>query len=326
MSKTMIMTGLPGAGSTTLISPTGRAARTMAVILVEMEMSASDALLRSAGMRERTRDQATRRKAQEDEASQREAREIGWGRDQLERDIAAAGDPVRLVSVKNFYGKWTFKLVQWLAHGVGAEIGHDFTYNRMVYNEDHDEQKLRRAVTARFAKLLVRQRELAERMGKPRIMTPDEVDLGKLSIEMPVAAALKRAFGEDAGKVLREAIATNRGAVQSFTGSRRYKALENAGMSGLELEFGRDTVRGIFSAGHGEKTIRWSKGGLSIFGVDIPETMLEAMPGRRIGEIIEHPLIDAGMRVTAATRCRKNGRDGVALTVRDMTSPVPAEW
>lgn len=45
--------------------------------------------------------------------------------------------------------------------------------------------------------------------------------------------------------------------------------------------------------------------------------------GRTLGELIDHPMFDGSMRITAVHETRSGG---FALTLEDAMGPMPAHW
>ena len=283
----------------------------------------------SGAAREREAERAARNAEHERfrrEREERDARETAWVRDQFERDNAAAGNPVDLVDVEAVYDGWKATVLQWLPHGIREKVEHTLRHTRANYGDDHKEPKLRKVVTRRFAKLLRIQADMGERLGRPRKVDADEIDLSRFVIEAPLAAILEEVLGKDAGPRLRAAMAQNRPALEGRWNRECDEARLRTGVEGVELQFGRETIRGAFQTSGGRFSFRWSKGGLQLFGTSIPDSLVPAMVGRRVGEVVEHPLLDPGMLITSATLMGRNGDEGVALTVKDATRPVPAGW
>jgi hypothetical protein len=264
--------------------------------------------------------------ARKTERDLRDERETAWVRDQVERDVEAAGSPVGVVNVKAAYNGWTVRLMQWLPHGVGGEVDHDLTFNRTGYGDDHKEPRLRRFVTQRMAKVLRRQVEAMERLGFPRALDAAEIDLTRFRIEAPLVAMMRAAFGKDAGAKLRAAMATNQ-SVLGRSYERDYEdALRGVAVKDVTIQYGRGRIQGAFETTVDGVTLRWSKGGLSMFGASIPDSLVGALTGLKLGQVVEHPLFDPDLKVTSSSNARRQGRDGVALTVSGMMQEVPEDW
>lgn len=329
--RTDTMLGATSAIGTTVAPPSGPMIRlirmTREPVTMKEAARAGSAAVEALKERDRAkseRDAESRRLRRERE--ERDARESAWVRDQLEQDAAAAGDPVEVIEVRATYNGWTATVLQWLPHGICEKVEHTLQHTRPSYTEDHKEPKLRRIATRRFAKLLRNQSEMCERLGRPRMITAEEIDLSRFSIEAPVAAILDTVLGDKAGPMLRAAMADNRPALNWRWMSEFDEARQRTGLDGVELQFGRDSIRGVFQTQDGGLSFRWSKGGLQLFGTGIPDSIVPAMAGRRVGEIIDHPMLDPDMLVTSASLMGRKGEDGIALTVKDAMRAVPEKW
>lgn len=266
----------------------------------------------------------TRRENPEDPFKAIEARETAWIGDQLASDIAALGGGPQIEKVTYVHGFWNVAMLQWQANGIAARIVHEFKFERRKYREPHDEAKLRRAVSGRFSKMLARQAEQVRMLGEPRLSNPEDIDLTRFRIDMPLAAMLKATY-PDAGSQLRKGLALNNEYIfrsESYNGRRN----QAEGVKSVHLSLGRELIRGEFTLVVKGAVLKWSKGSLSIMGMDLPDTLWTGCVGRRLEDIFEHPWFAGDMRITAISPTRRDGVDGWALTVKGSDGPLPVEW
>lgn len=246
-------------------------------------------------------------------------REAGWIEDQLEKDLAALGCGAQVLEVRpDGWASWIVQMLQWNASGIGVKIDHVMHLERRNYRDPFEEGKLRRIATKRFAKTLKQQADLARDLGAPRIFSEDEIDLSRFSIDKPLAAVIE-AFWPDGGKNIRRALATNN--PHAF-----YLDAYNRDRPVISLSFGRHVVRGEFTIEVDGVTLKWSKGGLSVFGAQAPETLMLGCAGHPLKHVLQHEMFDGSMFITAVNPTRWNGMDGFALTLKDTTGPMPADW
>lgn len=260
------------------------------------------------------------------------ARECRWIGERLTADIVALGAGPVLLKVSEQHGAFTVRMLQWQANRMGIEVDHVFKPNRQGYGVAFEEAKLGKQTSARFAKLLQNQAESARELGTPRPIAPEEITLTRYTIEKPFAAMMSHAFGQDAGPLLRSAMAANRKEIVHEARWSEDKRLEQAGFVDHEVSWARDTIRGAFSTGEGDVSLTWSKGSLAIFGVDLPDSVWMGCTGQRLGSLIGHPLFDGDMLITAVHATREKGvannqaRQGWTLTLKDTSGPIPTDW
>lgn len=311
MTKT-ILPGLPA-------TPASRPSTSVASIAV----AETDAMRRRAQENAQRARQIAEEKA---ERARRDRRELGWVVDQFRLDNDAAGGPMAIVDAQDRFGReWVVTVTCWRHDGVGQRKDVTIPNQRRSYDADHDEIKLRKMVSARLAGLMERQRELGAERGTARMFTASEIRLADYRIEMPLLAMLRAQLGDGrAADLLRGTVA---GDGMRFRGvePRISNELRDAGYDSVEIEVGRGVIRGAFSFG-GDRGGRWSKGGLSIYDTTLPQAAMTALAGRPLGDVLSHPLFDPSMKVTAAQPTRRKGVDGIALTIKDMHTDMPAGW
>lgn len=302
--------------------------RRRAIVVMAMEVLSAEAEDRRAAIARGVRRAFPGRSAKEPskyEISRERERSII--EDEIRAMVAEAGSPVTVVGVTDGCRHWDVTLLQWLANGAGAKRVNALKVDGGM--DDVPEARLRRMVRGRFAKLLQTQTETARTRGPARILQPEELDLSAMRIEAPVAAMLGKVFGRSAGFVLRHMIAKDLSRITydgtMIDGRRMSDILKDSGFENFELEAGRN-VKGVMQVKVGDAFLEWSKGGLNMFGLPLPTTVLMGCTGRTLGDVFEHPLFAPSIRITAVSTVRSSGRDGVALTTKDFLHDIPEGW
>lgn len=245
--------------------------------------------------------------------------ETEWIKDQLYKDIQKHGVGPEIHAVYQRYHGWIVKMLQWQPNGIAMLVDHELKMERGRYQQPFDEEILRKTVTNRFSKLLKRQAEQIQELGAPRILKPEEIDLTRYQMDKPLAAMLTAEWPEAPG-LLRRGITTNDALLMG------HRLANPNGRTTAELTYGRDVIQGKFSIDAGDVSLRWSKGALIILGITLPQTLRTACIGRPLKTVIEHPLFDGDMIITAIDIMRREGRDGLALNLKNTTQAMPAGW
>jgi len=278
---------------------------------------------------EAARQTAHRKSPHQIEREKHEARELEIVERSVRAMVEEAGSPVVVEKVEIRYGEvFDVTLLQWRSYGVGGLEKHELRLPRKTYMQVLSDEKIDRMVRGRFARLIGVQADHAATRGTARLFKPDEVDLSHMEIERPLAAALRERYGSKAGMVLRRLAIGDRSAlydrgdetIEGRSGSRK-QLVEN-----IDVDFARTRVRGSFTTEAQGVGFVWSKGGLTILEAPLPDVVLTGCTGQRFGSLIEHRLFDGDMRITSQTAVSKQGRAGVALTMKDFMQPMPAQW
>jgi len=278
---------------------------------------------------ETARETMRRKTPQQIEREKHEARELDLVARSVRAMVEEAGSPVIVEKVEMRYGEvFDVTLLQWRSYGVGGLEKHELRLPRKTYMQVLSPEKIDRMVRGRFAKLMKMQADHAATRGTARLFKPEEVDLSHMEIERPLAAALLERYGSKAGMVLRRMAIGDRSALyergDETDGDRRSTVKHT--VENIDVDFGRNKVRGSFTTEARGVGFVWSKGGLTILEAPLPDVVLNGCTGQRFGSLIEHRLFDGDMRITSQTTVSKTGRAGVALTMKDFMQPMPEQW
>lgn len=271
----------------------------------------------------------SRRERQEEERTNRDNRLSGWIRDQLERDIEALGGGPVIQTVTRDYRGYIVRMLQWQANGIATVHEHHFCKEHCQADPEVEEARMRKSVSARFKALLQNQAERVRDLGPPHAFTPEDVDMSRYAIDMPLAAIMTHVFGSEAGSILRKAMVANDKQPYYDTGWKSDPRMAQRGMRNLDLSYPRDAIRGSFTYEDKGITFVWSKGALAIYGVTLPDAVWTGATGRRLGDLVEHPLFAESMIITAVQPTRMKGgggRTGWTLTLKDFLGPMPKGW
>lgn len=249
-------------------------------------------------------------------------RKIAIVRDQLQAEIDRAGIGIKILNIFDKYNGWQIQMLQWQPNGIAAKIIHDFSRNN---HRNSAEESIRQETLARFSRYIQKQSEFHAQWGVPEIKPADKIIISQCRIESPLLRALVLALGDDAGIWLRNAMAANNEDLIKNSVESHKKCLE-AGIKDFGLSFGRDTVKGSFLLTSSNNELRWVNGSLLVLGLQLPDSVVSACIGRKLQEIVDHPLLHGDMIITAVNKTRKMGKDGYSFVVKNMYEEMPAHW
>lgn len=291
------------------------------ILIVAMEVSASGGAPKQAGADMATRVDAERKKRARNEA-EKKAREA-LVRTALQELVTEHGDVVTIISVANRWSNsYTITLLQWLGHGLGGRRMDEVSFGS--HDSELTDDLIRKTLRTKYARALAHQSKLGETLGRARMPSADDVDLGAYQIEQPLAAVLRRILGDNAPARLRELLAKGQEGYLP-TGSQ-----DDLVGGSITIRTARGVIRGEFEVRVDERTsIAWSKGGLRLKDVVIPTTLAISLSTdaiKRIGDIVEHPLLDGEIAVTSVQTVAKTDRIDVAMSTKDSEIAMPADW
>jgi hypothetical protein len=237
--------------------------------------------------------------------------------DQLARDIAETGAGVGDVTFGSTWKGTRVTYRQWEPYGIVMTASQDLDLGSTV---PKDEEALRKAVTRRFSRILRRQAELSRRFGSVGD-DRDSFDPSLVTIDGPLAEMLGRfhptAFEPLVMRALRKETHFD------WSGVAIDKGLSRHGVTGLHIEVNRSRVQGQFALALDNAVLAWKNGSLSILnGGTLPKSTLVGLRGKPLSKVVQHPLFDPDLEITAAGPVRKEGIDGTVLTLKDHAVPL----
>lgn len=237
----------------------------------------------------------------------------------LRRLNAEQGNPILMLDVTTWSeGRYQLTYLHWQPHGIAARTTRDLAIPAYLDTAD----KVMPLVRERTAAMMEHARQLSSIHGTPRIVTADEVDVSILEIDRPLAALLRRTYGENALARLRQILTASIGSPESRIDNC---STEEESVGIVDIKVKRCIVRGKFTIRRGSTQITWSRGAVIIKGVHLPETILNTLPnmnGETLDRILTHPLLDPAMTITDAGHVAKSDGPKLTIMLKGATAPV----
>ena len=242
-------------------------------------------------------------------------------KDQIARDIEALGacGPIVLDVWPNGMS-YQVKFLQWQSNNLAGIVLHDFILRDGC--KSVTEALLREWVTRRFAKILRWQAQKCAELGTPKKTDPKDIDLSAFTNDAPFAAMLEDS-DQDQSTYLRSVLTASR----NYSLNRLFeRKTSDHFVEDIDASFSRSHIHGKFITGNDTVTLKWSKGTLAVFGLDVPTSIMMVYKGKELQEVIQHPWFTHPMTITAVTPTRWSGKDGFVLDLRNTDIPVPSHW
>jgi len=238
-------------------------------------------------------------------------------RDQIARDIDETGAGVNLVKVESSWRGVQVYFRQWEPYGIARSASQDLDLGSTA---PKNEEALRRVITKRFSKVLRRQAALSERFGSV-IDGKEAFDPSLVTIDDPLAGMLARFYPSAFKPLVMRSL--RKETHFDWSGVPIAEALARHGVTDLDMEVNRAHIQGSFTIRLEDATLVWKNGSLSILnGGTFPESALLALRGKILSKVVQHPLFDPDLEITAAGPVRKEGIDGTTLTLKGHAIPL----
>lgn len=235
-----------------------------------------------------------------------------------------SGHPMVLLDVNNWHaGKYRITVLRWQQHG----IAHRHEFDVEIDRDADTVAAVTPLLELRLDRMLDVQMELAAMHGTPHAKEPHQVDVSRLSIDRPLAAFLRETYRDGAINRLRRSLAAGPGVEGHALAASEDRWIERASetIGDVGIEVTRLSIRAKFTIRSAGLEIGWSKGGVSVKGLHLPETMLDVLPrmkGQGIGALISHPLLDPTMTITNIGHVDRSRGPRISLVVKDCLIPV----